>query len=232
MARKNLTIILIAFILTLLSGVIFLFISGKSKLSSQEYIKKPYAKKQKDLTIRGFRFSGYHEGQIAITIKAAKFRIEKKKIGVFKFSPMRAARFLGAEVDLYANGEADTADLQDKKDVIIKGLFSQETMPFSALKGATSIIFEPVKINFYLDDTSTTQIRAGKATLDPRQHRVILRGQILATTASNQLSTERLMIYPEKGIIEINNKFVLRTEDGQITGEKLTTDFFLRKVDS
>jgi hypothetical protein len=189
-------------------------------------------KKKKDLTIRGFRFSGYHEGQKTITIKAAKFSIEKKKIGVFKFSPMRAARFRGAEVDLYVKNERFAEKLQDQKDIIIKGLFSQETMPVSALKGATSLVFEPVKINFYLDDISTTQIRARKATLDPRQRRVILTGQILATTALNQLSTERLMIYPEKGIIEVDNKFVFETKVERITGEKLTTDFFLNKIDS
>ena len=232
MARKKLNFILIAFILTLLSGAIFFYLSEKTKRSSQKNLKHQSLIKQRDLTIRGFRFSGYHEGKKTITIKAAIFGVEKKKIGIFKLSPLRAARFRGAEVDLYVNNIPSNDVLQDKKKMIIEGLFSQEAMPVSALKGATSVTFEPVKINFYLDDTSTTQIRAGKATLDPRQRRVILQGQILATAASNQLSTERLVIYPEKGIIEINNKFVLETKGERVTGEKLKTDFFLRKVDS
>jgi hypothetical protein len=134
MARKNLNFILTAFILTLLSGVIFFYLSGKSEFSSQENIKHRFLNKKKDLTIRGFRFSGYHQGQKAIAIKAAKFSIEKKKIGVFKFAPMRAARFRGAEVDLYVNNEGFAEDLQDKKDIIVKGLFSQETMPVSAME--------------------------------------------------------------------------------------------------
>ena len=232
MARKHLNFILLTFVLTLLFGVIFSYLTGKSELSSQENIKKPSLKKKKDLTIRGFRFNGYHEGKKSITIKAAKFGFEKKRIGIFKFSPMRAARFRSAEVDLYLDRIQLSDGLLDQKDVAIKGLFSQKTMPVSAFNGATSVIFEPVKINFYLDDTNVTEIHAREATFDPRRHRVILRGQIQATTASNQLSTDRLMIYPEKGIIEVNNKFVLKTKGEQITGEKLTTDFFLRKVDS
>jgi hypothetical protein len=232
MARKNINFLLITFILTLFSGVIFFYLSGKSELSSQENLKHRSVKNKKDLTIRGFRFSGYHEGQKAVTIKATKFSVEKKKIGIFKFAPLKAARFRGVEVDLYLNSIKVTNGVAKPKDIIVKGLFAKETMPFAALKGATSIIFEPVKISVYLDDTSKTQIRASKATLDPRQRRVILRGQILATSASNQLSTERLMIYPEKGIIEINDKFILKTNSERITGEKLTTDFFLNKVES
>lgn len=231
MAVKHLKFLLIFFMMTLISGVIFVYLSERSNQSLQ--IKKNYLslKKKKDLTIRGFHFSGYHQGRKAITIKAVRFSVEKKKFGVFKFSPLRTARFRGAEVNLYVNNDGFTENQQDKKDMIIKGLFSQETMPVSALKGVTSILFEPVKINFYLDDTSTTQIRANKATIDPRQRRVILWGKILATSALNQLSTERLMIYPEKGLIEVNNKFVLKTQSGKITGEKLATDLFLKQRD-
>jgi len=217
--------------LTLISGVIFLYVSDNSKNSSQDKTNHFSSRKKKDLTIRGFHFSGHHEGRKAITIKAAKFSVEKKKIGIFRLSPLRAARFRGAEIDFYVNNDQSAAGSQDKKDITIKGLFSKETIPVSLLKGATSAIFEPVKINFCVDDTPVTEIRAKTATFDPRRRRIVMHGDIFATAGFNQLSTNRLMIYPEKGIIEVNNKFVLKTQGEQINGEKLITDLFLKKMD-
>jgi hypothetical protein len=231
MARKYLKFLAILIMLTLISCVIFFYLSGSSNLPLQEKKNYPSLKKKKDLTIRGFRFSGYHEGQKAITIKAAKFSVEKKKIGIFKLSLARAARFRGAEIDFYVNNDPSAADLQDKKTIALDGIFSKETFPVSVLNGATSAVFEPVKINFcLLDDTPVTEIRAKRATFEPLHRRIVLRGEIFATAGFSQLSTNRLMIYPEKGIIEINNKFVLKTQNEQIIGEKLTTDLFLKKV--
>jgi hypothetical protein len=231
MARKHLKFILILFILTLLSGVIFIYVSGSSRQSSLDKANHFSFRKKKDLTIRGFRFSGYHEGRKTLTIKAAKFSIEKKKIGFLKFSALRSARFRGAEIDFYVTHDPSAAGSQDKKDVTIKGVFSKETIPDSLLKGAKSAIFEPVKINFCLDNTPVTEIYAKRATIDPLQRRIVLEGKIVATAAPNRLSTNHLMIYPEKGIIEVNHNFVLKTEGEQITGEKLITNLFLKKMD-
>jgi len=217
--------------LTLISGVIFLYVSDSYKHSSQDKTNHFSFRKKKDLTIRGFRFSGYHEGRKALTIKAARFSIEKKKIGIFKLSPLRAARFRGAEIDFYVNNDPSNEGLTDKKDVNIKGLFSKETIPASLLKDSTSAVFEPVKINFCLDDAPVTEIYAKRATIEPLKRRIVLAGKIVATAAPNKLSTDRLMIYPEKGRIEVSNKFVLKTESEQISGEKLTTDLFLKKVE-
>lgn len=231
MARKHLKFILILFMLTLLSGVIFLYVYDKTKQVSQDKANHFSFRKKKDLTIRGFRFSGYHEGQKTLTIKAARFSVEKKKIGIIKFSPMRTARFRGAEIDFYVDNDPSSAGPLDKRDITIKGLFSKETIPTSLLKGATSAVFDPVKINFcLLDGKPVTEIRAKRATFDPRRRRIVMDGKILATASFSELSTNRLLIYPDKGIIEVNNKFVLKTQSGQITGEKLTTDFFLEKV--
>jgi len=219
------------FMLTLISGVTFVYFFGKTEPSSQENKTDRFLKKKKDPTIRGFRFSGYHEGQKAITIKAAKFSIEKKKIGVFKFSPLRAALFRGAEIDFYVNPGPTANSLDDRENVAIKGLFSKETIPVSLLNGVSSAVFEPVKINFCIDNTPVTEIRAKRATFDPLQRRIVLDGKISATAAPHQLLTDRLMIYPEKGIIEVNHKFDLKTKNGRISGEKLTTDLFLKKIE-
>jgi hypothetical protein len=216
--------------LTLISGVIFFYLYGRPEQSSQENTNYRTLKIKNDLTIRGFRFDGYHEVHKTISIKAARFSIEKKKIGILKFSPLRAARFRGAEIDFYLNNDPSDGSLRDKRTVTTRGLFSQETLPVSLLKGATSAVFEPVKISFCLDDSPVIEIHAKRATFEPLQHRLVLDGKIVVTAGPNQLSTNRLMIYPEKGVIEVNDKFVLKTQSEQVKGEKLTSDLFLKKM--
>ena len=49
--------------LTLICGVIFLYVSDSYKHSSQDKANHFSFRKKNDLTIRGFRFSGYHEGR-------------------------------------------------------------------------------------------------------------------------------------------------------------------------
>ena len=159
MAKKLLKIFMALFILTLISGVIFFYLSGRSEHSSQENTHYRFSKKKNDLTIRGFHFSGYHEGLKTIAIKAARFSTEKKKIGIFKLSPLRAARFRGAEIDFYLNSDSSDGSLQDKRIITTRGLFSKETLPVSLLKGSTSVVFEPVKISFCLDDMPVTEIQ-------------------------------------------------------------------------
>ena len=59
---------------------------------------------------------------------------------------------------------------------------------------------------------------------------MILYNNIQVKSGPLSLTTDRLSIFPEKGLFEIDDKFVLQTQDETITGEKLTTDFFLAVV--
>jgi hypothetical protein len=230
--------------LALFTGVVLLRMNEKSK--SYETEKKIFIRLKKNTgpIIRGFQYSKYHEGRKALLIKAAKFSVEKKKIGIFKLSPFKVARFKDAEIDFY--GETDPLNKNKsqprkalsgknssaaiKNDIAFKGVLSQEMMPPSALKGGVSAICEPVKINLYLNDAPVTMIQADKATVDPRRRRMILRKNIRVTSGASHLSTNNLAIYPERGLFEIENKYVLKKQGEIITGEKLTTDFFLKKV--
>ena len=231
MTRKHLKFVLVLFMLTLISGLIFLYLYQSSKNSAAHKSHDIALRKNNGLAIRGLKYSGYHGGHKTITIKAARFNVEKKKIGIFKFSPLSTARFRGAEINFYVNHDSSSERLQDKRTITTKVLFSEETIPDSLLKGATSAVFEPVKINFCLDDRPVTEISAKRAFFEPLQRRIVMEGKIFAKATLKQLSTNRLMIYPEKGIIEVNHKFILKTQSEKISGEKLTTDLFLKKMD-
>jgi lipopolysaccharide export system protein LptA len=98
------------------------------------------------------------------------------------------------------------------------------------LKGSVSAICEPVKINLYLNDAPVTVIQAENAIVDPRRRRMILRDNVQVISGISELSTNRLAIYPETGLFEVDHRYVLKSQDDTVTGEKLTTDFFLKQV--
>jgi hypothetical protein len=244
MNAKNVKVTFILISLALLTGVIWHRINERSKSFQAEEKIFIRFKKNTGPIIRGFQYSKYHEGRKALSIKAAKFSIEKKKVGVFKISPFKVARFRDAEIDFFGrtNQPVDKTSQPRKalsgsengtairNDIAFKGILSQEMMPPSALKGSVSAICEPVKIKLHLDDAPVTRIQAGKAIVDPRKRRMILLDNIQVTSGSAHLSTDRLVIYPETGLFEVNNKYVFETLGETITGEKLTTDFFLKKI--
>ena len=243
MSIKSPKVLIIISFLTFLSISIFFVAHERSKSSSTEKntflpikIKEPF--------IRGFQYSGFLGGRKTITIKAAKFSIQKKKFGLFKLSPLKIAMFRGAEIDLFGEtvqqvkGRSQlwkaSMDKENspptKNEISFKRAISRETLPSAMLKGGVSAICKPVKINLYVDDALLTKIQADKAIVDPRKRRMILRHSIQVTSGSSHLVTDRLTIYPEAGLFEVENNYVLKTQEEAIRGEKLTTDFSLRKV--
>jgi hypothetical protein len=244
MNAKTVKVTFILISLALITGVILHRINESSKSFRAE--KKIFLKFRKNTgpVIRGFQYSNYHKGKKSLNIRAAKFSIEKKKIGIFKLSPFKVIVFKDAEIDFFGSTEK-TVDKTNplrktlsgsengaaiRNDIAFKGILSQEMMPPSVLKGTVSAICDPVKINLYLDDAPVTKIQAKKAIIDPRRRRMILRGNIKVISGYSHLSTDRLEIYPETGLFKIRNKYVFETQGETITGEKLTTDFFLETV--
>ncbi len=244
MNNRNLKSILILISLALISSVVLISIKERPESNQAEEKIFLRLKKNSGPVIRGFQYSNYHQGRKALNIRAAKFSIEKNKIGIFQLSPFKVVRFRDAEIDFY--GETDQPDeklsqtrnaLSGKdgsaairNDISFKGVLSREMLPSPALKGSVSAICEPIKINLYLNDEPRTIIQAEKAIIDPRRRRMILRKNVQVNSGALNLSTDRLVIYPETGLFEIEKKYVLKTQDKTVTGEKLTTDFFLKKV--
>jgi len=243
MSPKNLILILISVSLALIAGLVLI---NRERADSSRAEEKIFLrlKKNSGPVMRGFQYSNYHKGRKALNIRAAKFNVEKKKIGVFKFSPFKVARFRDAEIDFF--GKIDHPDDKPTKpreslsdtgrgeaagnDISFRGVLSQDMLPPPVLKGSISAICEPVKLNLYIEDNPVTMIYAEKGIVDPRRRRMIFHRNIRVTSGGATLSTDRLAVYPETGLFEIEKDYVLTKDDETITGEKLTTDFFLKKI--
>ena len=243
----NIKIPILAFILVCLflaGGFILNGISHRNRLVQEDRIAYLRINRSAGPIMKGFQYSTYHEGRKALSIKAAKFSVEKKKIGIFQLSPFKVARLKDAEINFYTTRvrsdekESQPPNPNVAKDEIIrgvqevsfKGVLTQEMLPPTELSGSVSAICEPVRINLYLDGVRVTMIQAEEAVVDPRRRRMILRNNIQVTSGMLNLSTDRLEIYPETGLLEADNKYVLKSQSETITGEKLTTDLLLKKV--
>jgi len=196
--------------LALISSVVLISIKERPESNQAEEKIFLRLKKNSGPIIRGFQYSNYHKGRKALNIRAAKFSVEKKKIGIFKLSPFKVVRFRDAEIDFYGKNEQPDekknqpptpSTSKDNSAAIMnnisfKGILSPEMLPPQALKGSVSAICEPVKINLYLNDAPRTMIQAEKAIVDPRRRRMILWKNIQVISGALNLSTDRLAIYP------------------------------------
>ena len=182
------------------------------------------------LVVMGFQFAGFNDGKKILSIKAVKHAIEKKKIGFISLGAGYIANYKNAVVDIY--GQQIRNDPYTKKDGRIaaytyNAIFSDETMPILSQKDIAFLRFEPIKINFYNNNSLLTEIFADSATIDPRKNRIFLKGQILAKSASRSLMTDRLNLFSDNGFMEATSHFILKTPEKHITGKNLTSDIGL-----
>jgi len=240
---KNKKSIAILFSLALITGVVYLGMNWNRTHQPDERQFLRF-KKNAGPIFRGFKYSKFKENEKVLTIKAAHFSVEKKKVGIFKLSPFKYARLRGAEIDLFGEtvqpdkirSQSRSASMNQEEshplnnEISFKGAISKDSMPPSMLKGTNSAICESIKVNLYLDDSPITRIQADAAIVDPRRRRMILLNSIQVISGSSHLSTDRLTIYPESGVFEVDNYYVLKTLAGTSTGENITTDFYLDKI--
>lgn len=202
--------------------------------------------------IRGFRFDGTHEGRRVISIKADRFSIDKKKIGFFRFGLMNEARFENAIIRIYGrSGQPEKSEVGGQKsevgvrsehtekrsdgygsqqDLTFKGIFSKGALPSFPIKRISSIVMEPVSVELHNEESVVTRISASSAIIRLKKREIFFKGNVRAVSGPMVLTTERLSVFPEKAIMKTNQHFLLKTPEKQWSGQRLTTDIYLRSI--
>jgi hypothetical protein len=233
MNLKPLKFLLIIIILICCAGVAFLILPKKKRdagCPEREFLLK---QARYPLVIRGFQFSSYDLQGKNITIKAARLRVEKMKMAFFSSGAVRLAQFKDAEIDIYVKQVESEKDLKgdsQKSIYSLKETFTKEALPAYGLENVGSLLFEPVKINFYNGKTLLTQIQAKRASIKSRDGRVVFQGHVRATSESRSLSTDKLILMPGSGAITTSPYLVFKTPENNITGNSLTTDLLLNPI--
>lgn len=218
--------LILSFILLFIGALLLLIGQWRSQHTDFQEQDSQLKQARHPLVIRGFQYAGYHQGEKNITIKAVRHSIEKKKIGFFSSGLVRIAKFKGAEIDIYTKQVELGSDAQ-KPNNSLKGVFTKGAMPAARLKNVVSFIFEPVKINFHTGKSKITRIQANRATVKSKDRSIDFQGQVLVTSESSSLTTDKLTFVPDSGLFKTDRPFVYKTSEKQITGENLTADLSL-----
>jgi hypothetical protein len=212
-----------------LAGALFFSFHGKTPVLTDDSIAVvPRRMHSKDrLTIRGFNYYGTHEGEKSISIAADSFKIEKKKLGVFRLGFMNEARFKNAVINIYSVND-QSPGLHPERGITFKNMFSDDSLP--KLSGVSPIMLEPVLIILH-DDTEAvvSEIRSDFASIRMKKREIAFRGGVLVKSGEKILRTDALSFLPGEAILKIKGHYVLISDGEELNGTGLTTDIFLAR---
>ncbi len=213
----------------------------------EKAIQEPHSKAQHEIS--GFRYNGIVKGKKVISISAADFVIQKKKIGFFRFGLFKEVRLKNAVVTIYRkhqgekniSNDSQNRDLKFDKpeisgiknkvpDFTFNNLFLKESLPRFPVKRISQIIMEPVQ--FLLNDgkENLTEISASSATIRIKQRDIFFKGDIRAISGLKTLTTDQLSMQPEKAVLKTKGDFILKTGSKVKKGRRLTTDIYLQPI--
>jgi len=195
--------------------------------------------------IRGLHFSANVHGRTVLCIDADRFTIEKKKIGFFRFGLVNEARFQNAQIKLFANPRSASSttlhevsfskhtqsDIMTSTRPTFAGAVTQTALPEMPVKRIGNLVCRPVKIDLYEGDMLTSQIKADTAEVGLRERTIIFTGHVRVVSGKNRLATERLIFFPETGLLRTDTTFVLQREGRPTRGSNLLVDILLNPMD-
>lgn len=230
MNRKPLKLLLIIIISIGCVGVGFLISQSKKFEASSPEGDFRVEQARHPLVIHGFKFSSCDQKGKNMAIKAVRLRIEKMKKAFLSIAPVRLAKFKDAEIDIYVQQIKSENDLREtslKFNYSLKEMLTKKSLPDDGFENVLSLLFEPVKMNFYNGNSLLTQIQAKRASIKSKDGKVVFQGHVTATSNSRSLLTDRLTLFPDIGEMRTNNVFVFKTLEDKVTGNSITTDLIL-----
>jgi lipopolysaccharide export system protein LptC len=221
-------LVILAFCIT--AGSLFFYYQERTSVLTEDKFgvasRRIHSKDR--LAIRGFSYYGTHEGKKSISIAADSFRIEKKKLGVFRLGFMDEARFKNAVINIYCMNDESPGG------ITFKNVFSGDSLPkLSGKKRISSIVFEPVSVTLHDDkEAIVSEITADSATIRIKKGEIAFRGNVRVKSKENILRTDTLSLLSEKTILKTKGHYVLTSDGEEQEGTGLTTDIFLAREKS
>jgi hypothetical protein len=179
------------------------------------------------LQIKGFKFDSFDDGKNILSIKTDKFTVEKKKLGFFRFGLINVAIFKNAKIDVYLKRSVSSND----DSFISEALPSlKDALPSFSIKRISSIIIEPICLNFRDGNHLLTQITSNSAIIGLTKQNILFKGGVHVVSGNRSLTTEGLNFFSEKSVMKINRHFILQKPEKKIEGNTITLDMYLNVV--
>jgi hypothetical protein len=201
---------------------------------SPKQIASPYPAPKTE--IRGFQFSHTEEGQPVFGISADAFRIQHQKVGFFRFGLLREAVLVNARIELHVARAMPGPNFQDKTATApdVAGRY-RVTRPLNLNAMATMATgrisgFRAAPVTFiFLGETGAalSRIDGRQALARFKDGNLLIDGKVSIAAGNRRLKAEQIVLQPESGTIQVPGAYVLESENGRVTGQRLITDLEL-----
>lgn len=234
---KRMRLIIGLLVLVGVGGPLFLFIHSRASnpsIKTQDLLHSLPASQR--LEIRGFRYNGNFGEEKVLTIEADRFHVEKKKLGFLRFGLMNEARFENTLIRAYgaqrlAGANAPSAPDNGKPELAFDKAFSKEALSSFPIKRISAIIMEPVQVELCDAQSVVTRISADSAVLRSAKQYILFKGNVRVKSSGRLLTTERLVLLPERASLKTGSEFLLDTPVKKIQGRRLAADLFLNPIE-
>lgn len=241
MNLKKLKIGLLAIMLLLGLSLIFVILTTGNKPDQEnenDKNKTRYRYAKSSQSINDFRYDGHAGSKHLISINCRNLTIRRKKIGFIRFALMKEAILKDTVIKFYTHTDTnktldagnDTVRLEDADiQKALEMITSKDSKLLSNFKNISSIIIQPVIIEFYTNRQLATSISAFSATINLSRQTIIFRKNVIVISGKYKLMLDRLELNPENRLLT-GTDYALYSPHGKTAGKTITTDFSLQKV--
>ena len=239
MSLKYYKIFFYCFAVCILGGLVFAYYHHRTSIPQNniQSISRHRNSHNPRFEIKGFHYDAHYKGKRAISIKADRFSIQKKKVGFFRFGLLNEARLENASIRIYGRSKLSESNPDESRNkanprqaLTFDNVLSRQTLPSLPIRRISSIVMEPVYVEIHDEQSAVTQISASSAAIRLKKRDIVFKGDVKVVSGSRILTTERLRMLPEDFAIRADRHFVLNTAKMQLEGDQITTDIFLRPV--
>jgi len=197
------------------------------QVNSQERQIQPsrYTPSKPRLEIIGLKYDLNFMGETSLQLKADRYVIRKKKLGLIRFGLAQEAFFENAEVSFFCKKKLPSLPAVNYSLSSLK-----EMLTSSDTKRLSSVVMAPVSIFFYDEDNKVSHIYAKSASFRMQSKEVVLSGDVRMTAGVKHIKTSKLIFNPDKEEIYIPGNSMLEIQGVEKTGGPITSDVFLNSV--
>lgn len=193
--------------------------------------------------IDDLRFFSIQEGRKIISLEAASFTIEKKKIGFFRIALAHTARIADGRLTIFLepggkrlahppppSGDSSLKELpRNNKQIRFPQLLSDTVLKdFPIPLGrVTSIEVEPISVKIMESDSTVTSITASAAEISLKNKNVRFDGNVRVISGKKTLHANELIFDPTEGTLQTDRSYRLTNGSDFTSGNHLRTDIFL-----
>jgi hypothetical protein len=240
-SKKYLKIILLCLPVALIVffGSLSFFQTAPPPDKTTENTRSRYAKPIQSIT--GFEYTQNLGSKRLVSIISRHFAVQRKKVGFLRFALMKEAVFSDALIKLYLYPEEKSDTSPDiaahalkvsSEDIVrsLETLMAKDSKLVSTLKNVSAIIIHPVRIEFYVKEELFLSISAMSGNLGLSDRKIFFTRNVVVISGHRKMVVDRLELNPDTMVL-MGTHYVLYTPEGETSGNHITTDFNLTKVD-